>query len=153
MSRELRAKVEEYLRIRRALGFQLEDHGRLLLAFIDHLERMGASTPTVEAALQWATAPQGVQPFRWKQRLSVVRGFARYLHGLDPAVPIAPSDLLIYRRRRPTPYVMSDADITGLLSAAAQRPRPLTAATYHMLVGLMAVTGYAGGRGRRSRRR
>jgi len=26
MSRELRANVEEYLRIRRALGFKLEDH-------------------------------------------------------------------------------------------------------------------------------
>ena len=141
MSRELRANVEEYLRIRRALGFKLEDHGRLLSAFIDHLERIGASTPTVEAALQWATAPQGVQPFRWKQRLSVVRGFARYLHGLDPAVPVPPSDLLVYRRRRPTPYVMSDTDITRLLSAASQRPRPLTAATYHTLFGLMAVTG------------
>ena len=141
MSHELRANVEEYLRIRRALGFKLEDHRRLLSAFIDHLERIGASTPTVEAALQWATAPQGVQPFRWKQRLSVVRGFARYLHGLDPAVPVPPSDLLVYRRRRPAPYVMSDTDITRLLSAASQRPKPLTAATYHTLVGLMAVTG------------
>ena len=153
MSRELRAKVEEYLRIRRALGFQLDDHGRLLSAFIDHLERIGASTPTVEAALQWATAPQGVQPFRWKQRLSVVRGFARYLHGLDPAVPVPPSDLLVYRRRRPTPYVMSDTDITRLLvggSAASQ------AADRRDVSHAGRVDGrdrHAGGRGRRSRRR
>ena len=28
MSRELRANVEEYLRIRRALGFKLDDQGR-----------------------------------------------------------------------------------------------------------------------------
>ena len=70
MSRELRIKVEEYLRIRRALGFKLEDHGRLLSAFIDHLEHIGASTLTVEAALQWATAPQGVQPFRTTPRFS-----------------------------------------------------------------------------------
>ena len=56
-------------------------------------------------------------------------------------MPVPPSDLLVYRRRRPTPYVMSDTDITRLLSAASQRPRPLTAATYHTLVGLMAVTG------------
>ena len=153
MSRELRAQVEEYLRIRRALGFKLDDHARSLSAFIDHLDRIGASTPTVEAALQWATAPQGVQPFRWKQRLSVVRGFARYLHGLDPAVPVPPSDLLVYRRRRPTPYVLSDTDITALLSAAAQRPRPLTAATYHTLVGVDGGDRHAGGRGRRSRRR
>ena len=84
MSAELRARVEDYLRIRRALGFKLEDHGRMLPAFVSYLEHTGASTFTVEAALGWATQPLGVQPYRWKQRLSVVRGFARYLHALDP---------------------------------------------------------------------
>jgi len=141
MSTELRARTEEYLRIRRALGFKLEDHARLLPAFIDHLERIAAATPTIEAAVEWATEPQGVQPYRWKQRLTVVRGFLRYLHGLDPAVPVPPRDLLAYRRRRPTPYVMSTGDITGLLDAASQRPRPLSAATYHTLFGLLAATG------------
>ena len=141
MSAELRARVEDYLRIRRALGFKLEDHGRMLPAFVSYLEHTGASTFTVEAALGWATQPLGVQPYRWKQRLSVVRGFARYLHALDPAVPVPPSDLLVYRRRRPTPHLFSDTDITRLLSAAAARPRPLSAATYYALFGLLAATG------------
>jgi hypothetical protein len=123
MSAELRARVEDYLRIRRALGFKLEDHGRMLPAFVSYLEHTGASTFTVEAALGWATQPLGVQPYRWKQRLSVVRGFARYLHALDPAVPVPPSDLLVYRRRRPTPHLFSDTDITRLLSAAAAATR------------------------------
>ena len=72
MSRELRANVEEYLRIRRALGFKLEDHGRSLSTFIDHLEHIGASTPTVEAALAVghpaagrATVPVGSNDCRW----------------------------------------------------------------------------------------
>jgi integrase len=141
MSAELRARAEEYLRIRRALGFGLEDHARLLPAFIDHLDRVGAAMPTIEAAVEWATSPQGVQPFRWKQRLTVVRGFLRWLHGLDPAVPVPPRDLLAYRRRRPAPYVMPAGDITKLLDAASRRPRPLSAATYHTLFGLLAVTG------------
>jgi integrase/recombinase XerD len=141
MSSQLRTRAEEYLRIRRALGFKLEDHARSLSAFIDYLERIGASTLTIGAALGWATAPQGVQPWRWKQRLSIVRGFARYLHGLDPTVAVPPSDLLVDRRRRPTPYVMTGTDIDKLLSAALQRPGPLAAATYHTLIGLLAVTG------------
>jgi integrase len=141
VSAELRGRAEEYLRIRRALGFKLEDHARLLPAFIDHLERIGATTPTIEAALEFATEPGDAQPFRWKQRLSVVRGFLRWLHGLDPVVPVPPSDLLAYRRRRPTPYVMSADDITALLDAASRRPRPLSAATYHTLFALLAVTG------------
>ena len=113
----------------------------MLPAFVSYLEHTGASTFTVEAALGWATQPPGVQPYRWKQRLSVVRGFARYLHALDPAVPVPPSDLLVYRRRRPTPHLFSDTDITRLLSAAAARPRPLSAATYYALFGLLAATG------------
>src|SRR5258708_8173678 len=125
MSAELRARVEDYLRIRRALGFKLEDHGRMLPAFVSYLEHTGASTFTVEAALGWATQPPGVQPYRWKQRLSVVRGFARYLHGLDPRCWCRPSDLLVYRRRTPTPARFSDTAITTLLSAAPTRPRPL----------------------------
>ncbi|MGH3572995.1 MAG: tyrosine-type recombinase/integrase [Pseudonocardiaceae bacterium] len=141
MSAELRARVDEYLRVRRALGFKLEDHARMLPAFVAHLDHAGASMPTIEAVLDWATEPQGVQPFRWKQRLTVVRGFLRWLHGLDPAVPVPPRDLLAYRRRRPTPYVMSSAGIIALLEAASRRPRPLSAATYHTLFGLLAVTG------------
>jgi integrase/recombinase XerD len=154
VSAELRARAEKYLRIRRVLGVKLEDHARPLPASIDHLERIGATTPTIEAALEFATEPRDARPFRRKQRLSVVRGFLRWLHGLDPVVPVPSSDLLAYRRHRPTPYVMSgdditvllDAamsgdDITVLLDAASRRPRPLSAATYHTLFALLTVTG------------
>ena len=62
MSRELRTHVEEYLRIRRGLGFKLEDHDRSLSAFIDHLESAsGHRHRPLRAALQWATAPHGAK--------------------------------------------------------------------------------------------
>ena len=116
MSR-LHERVEQYLAIRRSLGFKLEDHGRLLPQFVAYLDQRGASTLTVEAALAWATKPQGVQPFRWKQRLSVVRGFARWLQTFDPATQVPPADLLAYRRARPTPYLFTEAEIDALLAA------------------------------------
>lgn len=46
----LHERVEQYLAIRRSLGFKLEDHGRLLPQFIDYLDQHGATTLTVEAA-------------------------------------------------------------------------------------------------------
>ena len=95
--------AEDYLTVRRALGFKLASHGRLLEDFVDHLDQTGASSLTTEAALAWAIKPQGVQPYRWKQRLSVIRGFAVYLHALDPTTEVPPADLLAYRRQRPTP--------------------------------------------------
>jgi integrase/recombinase XerD len=138
----LHERVEQYLAIRRSLGFKLEDHGRLLPQFVAFLDQCGAPTLTVEAALAWATKPQGVDRFRWRQRLSVVRGFARWLQPFDPATQVPPADLLAYRRSRPVPYVFSDADIDALLAAVTVVLRhPLRVATHRTLFGLLAVTG------------
>lgn len=74
-------------------------------------------------------------------RLTVVRGFARYLHALDERHEVPPADLLPARWHRPTPYLYSEADLGRLLGAARALPRPLRAATYATLIGLLAVSG------------
>ena len=51
---ELRQQATDYLHIRRALGFKLRGHDRLLEDFIDYLERAGSTTITAEAAVAWA---------------------------------------------------------------------------------------------------
>ena len=140
--KSLHERVEQYLAIRRSLGFKLEDHGRLLPQFVTYLEQCGAATLTVEAALAWATKPQGVDRFRWRQRLSVVRGFARWLQPFDPATQVPPADLLAYRRTRPVPYLFSEADTDALLAAVTAVLRhPLRVATHRILFGLLVVTG------------
>ncbi|MFZ1275589.1 MAG: tyrosine-type recombinase/integrase [Candidatus Microthrix parvicella] len=123
------------------MGFKLVAHGNLLVDFVDQLDQTGTSALTIEAALAWATKPQGVQPYRWKQRLTVIRGFAIYLNALDPATEVPPADLLAYRRQRPTPYLFSDADIAALLAAAGDLGNAPRAATYRTLFGLIAATG------------
>ncbi len=138
---ELRQAIDDYLAIRRGLGFKLRDHGRLLADFVDTLDHAGAATVTTPLALAWATKPGGVRPSRWKQRLSVARGFAGYLNAVDPAAEVPAPDLLPYRRERPTPYLYSPADIAGLLAAAGTLRPPQRAATYQTLLGLLAVTG------------
>jgi integrase/recombinase XerD len=78
--------VDDYLRLRRALGFKLTEHARLLPKFATHLDATGAAHITVDLALGWAVEPivpaGSVVP---AMRLLVVRGFARYMTGLDPA--------------------------------------------------------------------
>ncbi len=78
------------------------------------------------------------------QRLSMVRGFARYLHTIDPAAQVPPAGLLPARTRRVTPCIYSDADITALMTAARMLRNPLKAATFATLIGLLAVTGMRG---------
>src|SRR5207245_11533611 len=75
------------------------------------------------------------------QRLSVVRGFTRYLQVHDPRTEVPSTDLLPARFRRRVPHLYSDAEIRALMGAARTFSSPLRAATYETLIGLLAVTG------------
>lgn len=133
--------VDDYLTVRRAMGFKLALAGRLLPQFVDHLDQAGATSITVEHALAWARLPISSTVGWWAQRLSVVRGFATWLAATDPATEIPPRDLLPGRARRATPYLYSHEDIAALLAAASVLRPKLRAATYQTLISLLSVTG------------
>lgn len=143
MSR-LSGHVADYLELRRALGFKLAKEGRLLPDFAAFAEAAGARTVTIDLAVRWAAKPGGTSPVWAAQRLSMVRGFARYLQTIDPAAQVPPAGLLPARTRRVTPCIYSDADIAALMTAARTLRNPLKAATFATLIGLLAVTGMRG---------
>jgi integrase/recombinase XerD len=140
---KLHDALDEYLKVRRALGFKLTTPGGLLQRFVTYAEQEGASSITTELALRWATDQTKCQPAQWANRLSMVRRFARYMSALDPATEIPPQGLLPYRPRRTQPYLYADEEIARLIHAARNLPSPLglRAATYATLFGLLAVTG------------
>lgn len=135
--------IQDYLALRRSLGFKLKRHSRFLEEFALFLEQAGESRITARLALQWATQPKQIQQSEWAARLSVVRGFARYWSATDPTTEIPPEGLLPYRHRRAQPYLYSDEQIHQLLEAAKNMPaqHSLQPWTYHCLFGLLAVTG------------
>jgi integrase/recombinase XerD len=137
----LRRRAEEYLGMRRALGYKLERHGLLLLQFVDYLEHAQAPTITVDLAVAWAKQPCDASPAWWSLRLSVIRGFARHLHTLDPANEVLLADLLPGHYHRHAPYLYSAAEIAALVDATFLLAAPLRAATFRALIGLLAVTG------------
>ena len=133
--------LADYLHVRRRLGYEMPQDGRLLEGFVAFLEQAGAERITTELALTWARLPAGAHPHRWRQRLGVARGFARYLATLDPASEVPPTDLLAGTRQRLTPHIYTDAEIVALMAAARKlRPR-LRGARHETLIGLLAVTG------------
>ncbi len=138
---ELRRALHDYLTVRRAFGFKLDRAEQRLSSFVDYLEQAGVRTVTTELALAWSHQPANGHPAWWRQRLILVRGFAKYLHTLDPATQVPPTELLPRGNCRATPYLYSDADIAGLMAAARALVSPLRAATYETLIGLLAVTG------------
>jgi integrase len=139
--RPLRDALEDYLALRRALGFRLATAGRLLGQFVSYLEARGASTITTADALAWATLPAGASPAWQAIRLSAVRGFAACLHGTDPSAEVPPAGLIRRGNDRATPYIYSGAEISAIIAAAGTlRPR-FRAATYQSLISLLAASG------------
>jgi integrase len=139
--RTLRQIAEEYVAMRRSLGYKLDRQGGLLLEFVAYLDDVGADTITTETAVAWATRPAAADPSWWQRRLSVVRCFARHLKTLDPACQVPAADLLPVRYRQRTPHLYSPAEIAALVHAAGLLAAPLQAATYQALISLLAVTG------------
>ena len=138
--RPLRAALAEYLAVRRSVGFKLARDGLLLEQFAGFCEQAGASRVTSELALAWVSAPANASPGWLAMRLTIVRGFARWLQASDPATEVPPLGWLPPRRRT-TPYLYSANDVAALLAAAGRVRWPLSAAAYETLISLLAVTG------------
>jgi integrase/recombinase XerD len=140
----MQTRVDDYLAMRRSLGFKLHGDGRMLAGFAARLDGAGQASITISAALAWATESQQAAPAHWR-RLSVVRGFARYLATLDPACQIPPADLLAAPSRRPPPYIYSAEEIAALIHAAGTIGAPMPSATLQALISLIAATGLRAG--------
>jgi integrase/recombinase XerD len=134
-------RAGDYLAMRRSLGYKLRGESRMLAAFAARLDEEGQATITISAALAWATESPDAAPAHWRRRLSVVRGFARYLATVDPACQVPPADLLAAPSHRPPPYIYSAEEIAALIHAAGTIGAPPLAATMQALISLIAATG------------
>jgi integrase/recombinase XerD len=141
---DLRSAMNDYLTVRRQLGFGLEKAGRLLDDYVEFMHCAGVERVTSELALRWATSIPA-QPYTWRRRLGVVRGFARYLSTLDPETEIPSEDLLRASLPRVAPYLYSQTEIAALMNAARELAPRLRAATFETIIGLLAVSGVRAG--------
>ncbi|WP_343577768.1 tyrosine-type recombinase/integrase [Mycobacterium sp.] len=143
MTTRLRERLDEYLQLRRSLGFQLNDLQRQVGLFCTWLEDRGQTeTFTIDDAVTWARLNPDAHPSWWATRLSLVRRFAAYLHANDVEVPIIPSGLLAARKPRAVPFIYSQHDIDALLAACdSEFADERIAATLRTVIGLLAATG------------
>lgn len=133
--------VNDYLELRRTLGYKLVHEGYVLPELVAFIEATGATVLTTELAIAWARQRQGVQPITLAHRLGAARGFARYLKTINPDTQVPPLGVLGARQRRLAPYLWSKEEIEALLHGARQLRPELRAATHEILLGLIAVTG------------
>lgn len=139
----LRERLDEYLVMRRSLGFQLNDLERQVGLFCTWLEARGQTHGfTIEEAVTWARLNPGAHPSWWATRLSLVRRFAGYLNANGVDVPVIPGGLLPARKPRAVPFIYTQEDMDALLaSCGVVFTDERIAATLRTVIGLLAATG------------
>lgn len=106
----LRQAVNDYLSLRRSLGFKLKKHEPCLREFVSFLKTKRAARVSIALALQFATQHRHQQPVEWAARLRVVRGSPatgaamisppRYLHSDSCLTVPCVHDLICTRKKR-----------------------------------------------------
>ena len=128
--------VDDYLQLRRGLGFKLRDTGHYLPDFVRFLDDHGASYITTQLAIRWATLPGKARPSHWARRLTMVRLFALHWKAHDPRTEVPPAGA-ISETTSASASVLRSFTTTAAPSAARRRamarpippPAPVTTAT------------------------
>jgi len=137
-------QVQEYLEFKRSCGYQLESPGKELMLFARYAALVGHKGPlTTELIVRWARLPQDADPRYWATRYEIVRRFVEYRFLFDPETEIPPQGLLGPSKRRLSPHIYSDGEITAFLQAASQLAPTdgLHPRTYVTLFSLLVSTG------------
>ncbi len=136
-------EVDRYLRIRRSLGYKLEQVGRMLTLFATWADERGEDYIRSHSTILWASEAS-TRRARQK-RLSVVAKFARFLAAEDKRHEVPLLGYFDGPTSRPVPYIFSDVEIERILAEATRlrisAKTPNRAETYGMLYGLLAATG------------
>lgn len=144
MTGAVTVRVEEFIALRRGLGYRSPSQERALRAFGRYLDQEGHEGPIpLELSLDWATSTASIDPCNPARRLTVVRGFLRHLAAIDGATEVPDSGLLGSTGHRKPPHIYSEAEIGDLLAAAA-RLAPAGGLRPHCYVALFALIACTG---------
>ena len=139
----LTVRLQQYIAMRRKLGFGMSFAERVLRKFAEFAGRERADHITVDLFLRWKEHYGSANNRTWGSRLSMVRIFAGWLQGFDARTEVPPPGQITSGPRRTRPYIYSDDQITEIVAEAARLPSAygLRGWTCSTLFGLIAVTG------------
>ena len=133
--------IDDYLAVRRAVGFKLQRAESCLRSFGRYALEHGDTYIRAKTAVAWAGTTDS--PRERYLRLRTVVLFARHLRAEDPRHELPPGDLYPFTYHQRLPHIYSDIEIRLILDAAGRLGPPGTsrADTYRTLFALLAVTG------------
>jgi integrase len=136
--------VEDYLKVRRRMGFDLSIAGDRLLAFGRFADQAGHRGPvTFDLAVAWAQSPPCPSRLTSAWRLQILRPFLKYRCQFDEGTVIPPRGFFGSTHRRLVPHIYTEQELATLLQATDELTptNGLRPATYRTLFGLLAATG------------
>jgi integrase len=136
--------VEDYLAVRRQMGFALKSARGQLLGFARFADETGHRGPvTFGLAVQWVQSGSLHTPLTWARRLELLRPFLKYRSQFDEGTAIVPRNYFGPAHRRLVPHIYREQEIVALMKATdnLQPTYGLRPRTYRTLFGLLAATG------------
>lgn len=133
--------IARYVALQQALGHKFHSQTYLLQHFARAAAARGEDHVRAETAVAWAS--EAPSPRSRRDRLAIVRHFARVMALEDPRYEVPPALDFGRIRPRPLPHIFTHDEVERLLRAAAALApvgslRPLTYAT---LFALLVATG------------
>lgn len=139
----LTQRLDEYLALRRSMGFDLSFDERVLRKFTGFGDENGYNAISTPLFLDWKANYGSADANTWSHRLGMVRRFAFWLAEHDDQTEVPSSQLVMGRYRRRVPYIYAPIQIANIVAEAGRLPSPygLRGALWQTLFGLIAVTG------------
>jgi integrase len=146
-ARTLAIKVEDYVTLRRSLGYAFQKQAATLRALVQYAKVGQLDGPlTRDMALNFVFSWEGTANGR-ATRHGVVRRFCEYLAIYDPRTEALDPRALPRSRAIPPPRILTDDELRSLMSACCRvsPDYPERATVLTALVGLLASTGLRSG--------
>lgn len=136
------ALLDDYLAVRRSVGFKLVTSGGRLRRFAEFAAAKGETHVRIDTAVEWAgSAPS---PHERNVRLQEIAIFARHLRAEDSKHEIPSPHVFAFKRHKRLPYIYADEDVLRLLDLAGRqhhRRDDSFGDTLQAFLGLIATTG------------
>lgn len=141
--KSLKTLLQEYLTLRRSLGFSLKSNEIELKHFVKFADARGCVYISLPVALEWATRSGTAKGKGSSRRIQILRDFAKYAHVESEFHEIPhPMTMPPVIKRRKVPHVYSDQEVLQTMKAARQHLQgQITPHTYETLLGLLSCTG------------
>lgn len=114
----IQAGVKDYLAMRRALGFKLNQAETVLMNFVSFLKEENTSHITAALIIRWVKLSPDVLPVWWTKRFRIVRLFTVYWKTIDSRSEVPPLGLFPSKYRRRAPHIYTEDEVIRLLKAA-----------------------------------